>query len=190
MLYDTDITNPGSDCGQLLRVPAISGLDGPFASRRGSHRRFAYQYGLRPPPPVRGASPSPRLDRPASGRVSVPAPPLREAAPLRNAPYRGRTAIPTGSVVARTGSAFSGCGTVGFPSPPGMIALKLGTDTHSTANDSRLNGERRSSSVVLSVTLIQLPEESTLPRSRLFPTAASRTFHRTPVLLFNFRSSY
>ena len=61
----------GPDCGQLREEPAVTGLDGSFATSPGSSDRIARQDRFGPPPPIQGASAYPGLDRPVSGLAAV-----------------------------------------------------------------------------------------------------------------------
>ena len=61
----------GPDCGQLRGEPAVTGLDGSFATSPGSSDRIARQDRFGPPPPIQGASAYPGLDRPVSGLAAV-----------------------------------------------------------------------------------------------------------------------
>lgn len=60
---------PRLDCGPIRGEPAISGLDGSFATRPRSGQRIAHQYACGPPRAFRPASTCPGLARPLSGHI-------------------------------------------------------------------------------------------------------------------------
>ncbi len=99
------------------REPAIPGLDWTFTPRRRSEERFAHQHPFGPPRGFRPASPCPRLDRPASGRMIVTTgehtPPLAYAAGCR------------------------------FPFGYGVALLSLATTIHSLARSSKRTQQPR-----------------------------------------------
>lgn|GEM_PF-543743 len=154
----------GPDCGQLREEPAVTGLDGSFATSPGSSDRIARQDRFGPPPPIQGASAYPGLDRPVSGLATVtPGAFTPGPSPLRAA---------------------------GFSLSLRLRNLNLATVANSLARDSRRTTRPRLPSLEKDLAILPFGKEHRFRAVSTCRHPVSGSFHPPPGVLFSFPSRY
>lgn len=157
---------PRLDCGPIRREPAISGLDGSFATRPRSGQRIAHQNACGLPRAFRPASTCPGLARPLSGHL----PGTSGGLAPRLSP-RGLQAC---------------CFRYAFTGEP----LRLAPERYSPARVSRRNWRLWSSPLGTPVAGCSFEENLPFQATNVYNHAVSRTFHASHEGLFTFPSQY